>query len=220
MADDEKEVIPASSNTETVLDVAAFVGSAVPWIGGPVSNVLSGMSFGRKLERVREVLDGLGNDLREFKSKVSEEYVKTGEFEDLLEQTLKRVGEERNKEKRHLYKAFLIDAIELPGEPYDEQIRLLRTFEELVPDHLRILNALLQEPRPDPVIMGSPIQTLCERLPDFQEQRIVELIAQLNSMRITDMSGIKVVMTGRGAADLRSSITDYGKRIFSYIVKA
>ena len=53
---DVKELSPISSNTETALDIAALVGSAVPWIGGPVSNVLGGISLGRKLKRVREVL--------------------------------------------------------------------------------------------------------------------------------------------------------------------
>jgi len=219
MSDNGREIIPASTTTEAVLDVVAFVGSTVPWIGGPVSNVLSGMSFGRKLGRVREVLGGLANDLGEFKSEVSEKYVKTEEFEDLLEQTLKRVGEERNEEKRHLYKAFLTDAIESPGKSYDEQLRLLRTF-EIVPDHLRVLKALSQEPKPNPGMMSSPIQTLRERLPEFEEQRIEELIVQLNVMRVTNISSLKVMMTGRGAADLRNSVTVYGKRILSYIVEA
>jgi hypothetical protein len=47
MPEDSKDLIQATTKAETVLDVAAFVGSAVPWIGGPVSNVLSGMSSGR-----------------------------------------------------------------------------------------------------------------------------------------------------------------------------
>ena len=134
MADEGKELIQAPTKVETALDIASLVGSAVPWIGGPVSNVLSGMSFGRKLGRVREVLEGVAADLAEFKSAVSEEYVRTEEFEDLLEQALRRASEERSEEKRRMYRAFLSDAIEAPGESYDDQLRLLRTFEELQPD--------------------------------------------------------------------------------------
>jgi len=217
---DEKELITASTKTETALDVVAFVGSAVPWIGGPVSNVLGGMSLGRKLGRVREVLKSLSNDLSEFKSEVSENYVKTEEFEDLLEQTLKRVGEERNQEKRHLYKEFLTDAIESPGESYDDQLRLLRTFEQVPPDHIRVLKAIAQEPDSNPGMMGSSIQTLRERLPELDEQRIEELVTQLNDMRITNLGSLKVVMTGHGAADLRRVTTEYGKRILKYIYEA
>ena len=49
MADEGKELIQAPTKVETGLDIASLVGSAVPWIGGPVSNVLSGMSFGRNV---------------------------------------------------------------------------------------------------------------------------------------------------------------------------
>ena len=44
------------SRTETALDLASFITSAVPWIGGPVSNVLGGISTGRKFDRVRASL--------------------------------------------------------------------------------------------------------------------------------------------------------------------
>ena len=104
MANEEKEIIPASTRSETSLDIASLVSSVVPWIGGPVSNVLGGMSLGRKLGRVSEVLQGLAHNLESLQSEVSADYVKTEDFEDLLEQTLKRVAEERNEEKRNLYK--------------------------------------------------------------------------------------------------------------------
>jgi hypothetical protein len=55
LSEDKSDLIPKITRVETALDIAAFVGSAVPWIGGPVSNVLGGMSLGRKLSRVREV---------------------------------------------------------------------------------------------------------------------------------------------------------------------
>lgn len=220
MPEDSKDLIPATTKAETVLDVAAFVGSAVPWIGGPVSNVLSGMSSGRKFARVREVLEGLISDLSDFKSQVSEEYVKTEDFQELLEQTLKRSADERNEEKRQIYRSFLTNAIESPGEPYDEQIRFLRSLEELQPDHLKVLRALSKTPDPDPGMMGSPNQTLRQRLPDLEEKRIEELITQLNDLRVTNMTSLKTMMTGRGAADLRHSITSYGQRFMQYIVEA
>ena len=219
MADEGKELIQAPTKVETGLDIASLVGSAVPWIGGPVSNVLSGMSFGRKLGRVREVLEGVAADLAEFKSAVSEEYVRTEEFEDLLEQALRRASEERSEEKRRMYRAFLSDAIEAPGESYDDQLRLLRTFEELQPDHLGVLKVMSQEPGSDPGMMGSPVQTLRERLPEFDDARIEDLVSQLNDMRITNLGSLKVMMTGRGAADLRHVVTEYGQRLLLYILE-
>jgi hypothetical protein len=218
LPEDERDLIPASTPGETALDVAAFVGSAVPWIGGPVSNVLGGISMGRKLARVREVLEGLVTDLAEFKSEVAEEYVKTEEFEELLEQTLKRAADERNEEKRRIYRAFLTDAIESPGKPYDEQIRFLRTLEELQPDHLKVLRALSQTPEPNPGI--TPNQTLRRRLPELEEARIEDLVTQLNDLRVTNLTNLKVMMTGHGAENLQHAITQYGNRFLQYLIEA
>lgn len=72
---------------EKILDIATLVTSAVPWIGGPVSNVLGGISTGRKIQRAHQLLTGLTVELKDFKSEVFEDYVKTEDFEDLLEQT-------------------------------------------------------------------------------------------------------------------------------------
>jgi hypothetical protein len=219
MTDENVDLVP-TTKTETVLDIAAAVGSAIPWIGGPVGSVLNGMSLGRKISRVREVLLGLASKLSDFKSTVSEEYVKTEDFEELLEQTLKRTAEERSEEKRRIYRDFLIDAISSPGEAYDEQIRFLRTLEELQPDHLRLIRALSQAPDPNPGMMGSPNQTLRRRLPEFDEARTGDLVAQLNNLRVTNLTSLKVMMTGGGAEDLRHSVTTYGRRFLRYILNA
>jgi hypothetical protein len=39
LSEDEKDLIPASSPGETALDIAAFVSSAVPYLGGPVGSI-------------------------------------------------------------------------------------------------------------------------------------------------------------------------------------
>ena len=141
MSDVKKELPSKGHGSEIALDIASFVSSAVPWIGGPVSNVLSGVSFGRKISRVQEILEGIAHDLGNFKSEVSERYVKTEEFEELLEKTLRKAAEERDEEKRRIYRSFIVGAVKSPGEPYEEQIRFLRTLEEIQPDHIKVLRA-------------------------------------------------------------------------------
>lgn len=217
---DENTDLALGTKTETALDIAAAVGSAIPWIGGPVGSVLSGMSLGRKMSRVKEVLMSLAAELSGFKSTLSEEYVKTEEFEELLEQTLKRAAEERSDRKRRIYRDFLIDAISSPGEAYDEQIRFLRTLEELQPEHLRLIRVLSQAPAQNPGMMGSPNQTLRRRLPEFDDDRIDDLLTHLNDLRVTNLTSLKVMMTGHGAEDLRHSITAYGQRFLRYIIRA
>lgn len=216
--DPSKDGLLPVSKSDKALDIAAIFASAAPWIGGPVSTVLSGMSIGRKFARVKEVLEGLARDLRDFKSAASENYVKTDEFQELLEKTVLKIADERNQSKREMYRLFLTDVVRSPDNPYDEQIRFLRTLEELQSDHIRIIKAISEQPDDRDGFSGSPSATLKERLPDMDATRIADLVAQLNDMHITRLTGLNGLMTYRGAQDLRNTITSYGRRFLKYIL--
>lgn len=209
--------VPTGLPAERALDVAAFVANLVPWLGGPVAGVLSGIGTDRKINRINDLIVGLAERLRDVESEKAKQYVKTEEFEELLEQTLRQVASERHEEKRRIYRDFLIGAIVSPGEPYDEQRRFLRTMEELQPEHLRVLTALWQPPKPVSGIMGSPISTLRGRLPNFSEDQIEERIQQLNDLRVTNMTSLKTMMTPQGAENLTHAITAYGSRFVQYL---
>lgn len=218
MADDDNEVISKTTSAETALDIAAFIGSAVPWIGGPVSNVLGGMSQSRKLARIHQVLSQLAAGLGAFKSDASENYVNTEDFEDILEQALKRASEEKAELKRKIYGKFLLEAIRSPGESYDEQLRFLRVLEEVQVAHLSVIKALSKAPGDyKSSITGSPSQTLSRRLPEMTQAQIGDLVSQLNDMRLTNLTSLNVTMTPRGAEDLRHSVTSFGARFLTFL---
>lgn len=211
------EIVPAASRTEQALDIAAVVTALAPWIGGAVSAVLSGMAFDRKMGRVAAALGTLGEELEGFQSQASEEYVRTEDFEELLETTLRRVAEERNEGKRRIYAEFLVGAIKSPGESYDEQLRFLRTLEGMQPDHLRVLKAMSLPPEGGSGFTGSPGQTLRNRLPDMDDARLRDLVSQTNDMRVTNLTSLGTMMTYEGSQELRSHVTPYGQRFLGYL---
>jgi hypothetical protein len=145
--------------------------------------------------------------------------VKTEDFEELLENTLRRVAQERSAGKRRLYRNILTKAIKHPGSDYGEQLRLVKTLEELDPDHITILRALRQQPESNLGSMGSPMQTIKSRIPEFTDAQIEQLVNALNDRRITSLRSLQTMMTAHGAADLRHSVTPYGSS-FSAISKA
>jgi hypothetical protein len=216
MIDDPDRPESGSTKTEVALDVASVVTSAVPWIGGPVSSVLSGVSFGRKLNRVREILEGLTEDLRDFKSTVSENYVKTEDFEELLEQALRKAADERSPEKRRLYRAFLSNAVKSPRGSYDDRLRVLRLLEQLHPDGLRVLIALAQTPVQSDAPFGTPLNTLQKRLRDIPVPRIEEIFGELQRLGLANLRNLKVTMTAHGAEDLRHAVTPLGYNVLGY----
>jgi hypothetical protein len=217
MAENKIELLKQDPNREKALNVLSIVASAAPYLGGPVSAVLSGYVTSRKFDRMAEVIQGLAVDLRDFKSKVAEEYVKGEDFEDLLEQTLRKAAYERNEQKRKMYKNLLKESVKTQEPSYDEQLRILRVIEQLQPDHIMLIKALNQQPSKVSGFAGSPIQTLRERLPEFPEEHIVDLTTQLNDLRVTDLRSLKTMMTASGAQELRGVITDFGKRLLNYI---
>ena len=217
MSNESRSLLPAKSGKELALEYAALVASAMPTIGGPLSNILSGMAGERRLQRIAEAFEGMAEGLRDFKSEVSDSYVQTEEFEELLEETLQKVSREHSQEKRRIYRDFLLGVIKSPGEAYDEQLRFLRTLEELQGDHIKILRAFMEAPDPHPPDMGSIRATLKKRLPNMDENRIGDLVSQLEDLKILTDASFQGMMTGRGAERLASRITSYGSRLTAFI---
>jgi len=172
--------VPSKTKGDKALEISATIASAVPWIGGPVSNVLSGIAVNRRFERVEEILNGLANELKDF---------------------------------------HLTGIIKNPGGSFDEQARFLKTLDGLEVDHVRVLRALLADPVDGPSIMGSIRQTLMRRLPGLSQDRIAELVRELDGLGLTnDLSRrLVVMMTGSGSADLKSAITPKGQQFLRFL---
>lgn len=220
MAKEKSKSMVKLDDREKILNVASVISSAVPWIGGPVSNVLGGISTSRKIARVEELLKGLAEELKDFKTETSEEYVKTEDFEDLLEQTLRRTSEERNEEKRKIFKSFLVQVVKNPGEQYYDQLRLLRLMDNIYGDHILVMKALMSEPNGSSGVNMRQLDTLIERLPGMSKEKIKELVTQLNDLRVTDLQGITALGTPNGAHDLRNFVTPTGQRLIKYLLEA
>ena len=97
---EKKEIVPGSflpgsTYSEAVLETLQNISSLVPMLGGPISSFFGGMAAGHRFERIREVLVGVCQDLSNPKQQVSEEYVRSEDFEDLIDETLRRVARER-----------------------------------------------------------------------------------------------------------------------------
>ena len=65
--------------------------------------------------------------------------------------------------------------------------------------------------------MSSPLQVLSRRVPDITREHIEDLVGQLNDMRLTNIRTLKTMMTGSGAENTSTSITNYGKRFLKYL---
>ena len=208
-----------TDKTDSALSAASTISSAVPWLGGVVSNVISGYGQTRRFDRVQGVLDDLAARLKEFESDVAKDYVRTEDFEEILEHTLRRAADERNADIRKLYVDFIQKVIVEASDDYDAHMEVLNIINDLRANDIVVLRAMLIEPSEEELErqMGSPLQRLEERT-GVDSATIREVIEKTDTLRITKLSSsLHTMMTGRGAASLAHALTPLGKRVFQYI---
>jgi len=138
---EETGLVPRDDNDAAAdfADLGAIFASVIPVLGGAVNFVLNDWTAQRRYQRVRDVLQGLARDLQRFKADVKEECVRSDEFADLLDQTLRRVANERHEEKRRLYRGVLLGAITGQEQSYDEHLHTLRVIDSLQVAHMALL---------------------------------------------------------------------------------
>ena len=204
---------------EQIAGVLSIVTSAIPTLGGPVSAILNGYVTKRKFDRMADVINQLADDLKDYKDDASEQFVATEDFEDLLDDTLRKVASERSEEKRTVFKNLLRVAIKECDANYDEHLRILRILEQMQPDHILLLKALSQDPNNSTAdrFSSSPREILQRRLP-FDTRHLTDLVEQLEDLRVIRLlSSFNTKMTSSGARDLKSSVTPLGARLMKYI---
>ncbi|MDE2759367.1 MAG: hypothetical protein OXH90_03590 [Paracoccaceae bacterium] len=132
------------SNLDT--QVMAILASFLPYIGGPISNVLNGMGSQRKFKRVEECLSELAEQIRDFESDLSDKYVRTEDFEEILEKTLRKFVDEHDSSKRLFYANFLATVIMSPNGGYDEQEQVMPVVGKLSKRDLTLLRVYSVQP--------------------------------------------------------------------------
>lgn len=197
------------SKTEMVTDLLSIGSSAIIWVGGPISGVLSKITANRKFKRIYDVIEEVVLDLDGFKSEASENYVKTEEFEELTEKILIKTAEERNQKKRELFRRFLLKTIKSPSTDYAEQIRYLRIIEEMQIDHLKIIKTLIEKSNLEgEKNQGVQLPALLSNLPEMKREQARDLIIHLNNLCVTEIT----------SKDSAVIFTEFGRRFVKYLL--
>ncbi len=217
MTDERENRIPDLSYGLEIWDDTSFLASFVPTLGGAVSNHLSRISNERKFARVQDYLQILNSEISTLAKTISVDYVKTEEFEVLLEKSLQQIDLELSETKRATFAKFLAGATKIADETYEEKLRFLKIIEDLQTDHIKVIGAILESPDPNPGSTGSIMQTLRKRLPKFTKGRMRDLLEQLDDLRLTKMGGAQAMMTGHGAENLEGHMTDLGRRFVAFL---
>lgn len=196
---------------DRAFDIISAIASVVPYIGGPLSNILSGISNKRKCERLKHFIEELRDELEKQGSKISESYVKTEEYEEILEETLSRVTRERSNKKQRMYKDFLMNAMINPEETtYDVKRRIIRVLEDIQVDDIKVLNTILTKLQKSPNGQtGLQFPSLLSQLSEMERDHAQAIVFHLNGLGLT-----YIISEGQ-----MLSLTLFGKQFMKYITE-
>lgn len=183
----------------------------VPVVGGVVATFISEYVPRKKQERLVEFVQDLSRELAAEQERIDREYVKTKDFDRMVEDVLDRVQTVRNEEKLGYWAALLAGVATTDRPATSDRDRMIQTLDDLRPDHLRLLHviATTTEPPPD-LYMGGVNATLSWKMPDLPEDEARRQWGELARTGVVAdyPSGL---MTAQGAGNLTVRLTAYGR---------
>lgn len=114
--------------------------SLIPYVGGTITTIWSdieGIQVERKIQRLLGYYSSLEIDLRKVKDKLNQDYISHNDFLDIFEKTSNYIINERNEQKRILFKNIFLNSITCPIVDYDKTEGFMRILEEM--NYLEIL---------------------------------------------------------------------------------
>lgn len=134
-----------NNTLEKGLIAAKGIVAMIPVLGGTITSVWSdieSMQANRKHERLEEFYIKLKDEVEEIKEQINVSYISQSDFLDIFELTAKYIVNERNEEKRILFRNILINSITTKNCSYDKTEKYFRILEQMNSLELLLLKIL------------------------------------------------------------------------------
>lgn len=204
----------------------------VPLVGGSIASVWGDIQAERKSKRFQDFLKQLQGDLETLRNEVNSNFISKPDFLDIFELTSKNIINERNENKRLLYKDILVNSICMTQSDFDEVEQCIRIIENTTEANIYLLKILstpekhnntLKEPlqHPSGNMSTTTIRKLLVKLmPGIEGGIIVENLKDLEFLGLVNsISGsLQDMMTYSGLKPISNQLTLKGERLIKYIV--
>ena len=189
---------------------------ALPF-GGSVAQLLTDYLPQKKQRRLVEFVQELGREWQTHRDRLDEDFIRSDEFDRLVEDVMDRVQQVRSQEKQ-AYFAAILAGFATPERPDEaERQRILDTLDGMRPRQMRILAVISETTEPPPgLYAGGVMATLKWKMPDLEDAVIRDEWDALAGLGVVGgyPSG---TMTAQGAGNLRGRVTPYGWRYLKAI---
>ena len=136
-------------NKENIIEkgliAAKGIVTMIPVLGGTITSVWSdieAIQAKRKHERLEEFYIALKEEVERIKDRINTSYINQPDFLDIFELTAKYIVNERNEEKRILFRNILANSITMKDCSYDKTEKYLRVLEQMNSFELLLLKIL------------------------------------------------------------------------------
>lgn len=218
-----------TTGSEEIAEIAAIALEAVPYAGGVLSGTASYFIEKRKNKRLNKFLIDLADDLTSLEQEINQNFVKTGEFEDLCEDIFSRASENRQQEKLDSFRSLFVSTL-LDDKPnYDNVSEIAQLVDSWQSRHIKILR-ILNSPIEIDKSLGTPVgkgggfttsinSLLLKLLPEWSAEEIDRTWTDLYDAKVINTPSTRGMMTDRGILQLEDRLTEYGKIIIHSIIR-
>ena len=213
--------LTAKSDSEGAMEGLAALSSALPVVGGYVTQLVNQKLTDRQARRVAFAVGALEGDIAGLRNDLDQEYVREDEFEELVEIIMDEIQKTRDEERIRILLNILENQAVTGGArtSLDNVERFLRLLHELSVDSVIVLDAAAKPPGESTLsMMGSTGQTIQSRLPSGLAIDIRTAVDELMREGLV-ISGTKIgiTMTAEGAQNTAAILTPMGHQFVSFV---
>ena len=219
----------AATRREKTGKAIAIALNAVPIGGGVMSDVASTLIANRQSRRLNNFLSKLADDFNRLESLLNDEFMKSEDFEDLVEDVFTKASDARRQEKLDAFRAIFMNACIDESPSYNEieeiivlvsswQVRHILLLKAFANPNAARLESLVFKPlpsEPEPwVEVGDVIRHL---FPEWTDDQIQRTWSDLRDSRIIhdDQLGMLVMESER--KNLANRLSTFGKIVARYL---
>jgi hypothetical protein len=185
----------------------------VPLIGPVMATFISEVVPRRKQARLVGFVQDLTREFEAEHERIDSEFVRTDEFDRMVEDVLERVQTVKNEDKLGFWAALLAGVAASDRPKKSDRDRMIETLDGLRTDNLRLLHVIATTSEGPPGIIAGGVGTTLEwKLPDVPNDEARRLWAELTAAGLVGgyPSG---TMTAQGMGMLVAHLTPYGREL-------
>lgn len=196
-------------------------------VGGFVSNTIQFYMAREQNQKMVMLLKQLAVELENCKLQINNEFIKSDDFEDMVEDILFKVSKTHQTEKIKAFKSIFKNAVFLENPVYEDIEEISTLIDKWQASHIRLLS-ILSDPNGENQKLSLQVSVnndispgfepvLSYFFPDWDYKKIERVWKKLVDDNIINTPSIRGVMQKRGIGVLENRLTDFGIIVASFL---